>query len=290
MSVDLPNNFILEFNAATELLLQVVPARLRGTVMSGTHTGEGASPVNQYGTLEMREANTRFGPLNVTHIDVTRRWVYPTDYELAQQLDKRDLLRLIEDPKGPMAQAAALAVARREDLSIITAATATANIGKQGGSTETFDTATYQIASGSVGLTLDKMRDAMKRFMEANVDVRSERPTLLIGPEQWEDLLSSAEVTSGDFNRGYANETGIIPNLLGFQIIQTNQLPEVSAGVRGCLAYVKSGIHFGSWKDVENRVDERTDLEGIPYQMYTCMTHGVTRTQQGKVIQILCSE
>lgn len=290
MSFNLPSNFILEFTAATQMLRQIKGGKLRSKVMVGTHKGEGASPVNQYGSVEFAAPAGRFAPINLTNIDVARRWVYPNDYELAQPLDQYDLLRLIEDPRGPMTEAAVLAAGRREDRTIIAAATGVAQVGKQGGTAEAFDTANFQIPAGGVGLTLDKMREAKKIFYEANVDVEMETPTMVIGPEQWQDLISQPEVTSRDFNAGGALENGRLPNILGYDIVVTNLLPEVSAGVRGCFTFVKSGIHLGVWKDVESSFDYRPDLAGRPEQMFMCLTHGGTRLEQGRVIQILATE
>ena len=67
-------------------------------------------------------------------------------------------------------------------------------------------------------------------------------------------------------------------------------LPLVSANTRGVLAFVKSGVHLGVWKDIETRVDERKDLSSIPWQIYTCASAGAVRLEQGKVVQILCNE
>lgn len=289
MSVNIPAHFILEFNANTALLLQIKGGKFRSRVMNGTHRGEGASPVSQFGSVEMAAPAGRFADKNYTDIDVARRWVYPEDNEVNQRLDKYDLLRLIEDPKGPMAQAAVLAVGREEDRQIIAAATATANVGKQGGSTEPFDTSTYQIASGSVGLTVDKLRTIRRTFGEANVDLEAERPQLAIGPAQMDDLLSQIEVTSGDFNSARALENGRVLSYMGFDIFETNLLA-VASSVRSCLAFVKSGLHFGTWMPPQSRIDEDTTKASNPWVLSTMMTTGATRLEQGRVIEVLCTE
>lgn len=292
MSINLPNQYTLEFTAKTQLLLQIMGGKLRNTVMSGSHSGEGASPVNQYAAVEAKSPEGRFAPLTIQSFDTARRWVFPSDYDIGPHgVDARDLARMVEDPRPPLLQNHAMAIGREIDRTIIAAATATANIGKQGASTEAFDTANFQVAAGGVGMTLNKLRDVRKRFLEANVDLEMETPTLLIGPEQEQDFLGQAEVTNRDFNgNGTPLATGRIPPILGFNVIVTNLLPEVSAGVRGCLAYVKSGVHYGTWKESETRVDQRIDTSMYPYQTYSCGIHGATRLEQGRVIQILCSE
>lgn len=289
MSVNIPNHFTLEFNAQTALLRQIMGGKFRSRVMNGSHTGEGASPVSQFGQVEMAAPAGRFAPKNITHINVDRRWVYPEDNELNQLLDKFDLTRLIEDPKGPMAEAAVRAVGREEDRQIIAAMTATSQVGKRGASTEAFDTTNFQIASGSVGLTVDKLREARKNFGEANVDLETETLYLAIAPAQMDDLLASVQVTSRDFTSTSAMETGRVARFLGYEIFETNLLA-VASSVRSCLAFVKSGVHFGTWMSPSSRVAERDDLASTPWQLETKMTTGATRLEQGRVQEILCTE
>lgn len=292
MSVNIPNNFILEFNTATALLRQIRGGKFRSRVMNGTHRGEGASPVNQYGTVEMAAPAARFAPVNAQDIEVTRRWVYPLDRELPQFLDRADLVRLIEDPKGPMSEAAALAVGREEDIQIINGLIGEARVGKQGATTEAFDTANFNIAAafgGGAGLTVDKLRRARRIFGQANVDLEVEMPYLAVGPAQMDDLLAQVEVTSKDFNSGMALETGRVMRYLGFEIFETNLLP-LSGADRTCIAFVKSGGHFGTWMSPQSRIDEVPALSMTPYLLKTTMITGATRLEQGRVITIQCTE
>ena len=39
-----------------------------------------------------------------------------------------------------------------------------------------------------------------------------------------------------------------------------------------------------------NRISQRNDLSGEPWQLYTQAMYGATRTQLGKVLQILCAD
>ena len=41
---------------------------------------------------------------------------------------------------------------------------------------------------------------------------------------------------------------------------------------------------------VKARVDQRADIQGVPYQLYSTMTVGATRLEAGRVIQIECTE
>jgi hypothetical protein len=44
------------------------------------------------------------------------------------------------------------------------------------------------------------------------------------------------------------------------------------------------------WSDLTNRVSIRNDLSSEPYDLYSKATYGTTRTQPGKVVQILCAD
>jgi hypothetical protein len=54
------------------------------------------------------------------------------------------------------------------------------------------------------------------------------------------------------------------------------------------LAFAKSGMYLGMWKDMTNRVSIRNDLSGEPWDLYTCVSYGATRLQPGRLIQIAC--
>ena len=71
----------------------------------------------------------------------------------------------------------------------------------------------------------------------------------------------------------------------------SERLPQTTVNsVRGVLVFVKSGLYLGMWKDMTNRIDVRFDLSGTPWQVLTQTMYGATRTQPGKVLQILCSD
>lgn len=289
MSVNLvPKHAVLEFSAATAMLLQVRGGKFRNRVMNGSHKGEGASPVNQFGLVDMATPAGRFAPKNLTQIDVARRWVYPEDSDLTVPIDNFDLQRLIEDPKGPIAEAVAIAIAKKEDRQIIAAFDATAAVGVRGATSEAFD-ANFSIASGSVGLTVDKLREVRRKMAIANVDLEAERIQLAITPYQMDDLLSQIEVTSGDFVSGRALEEGRILRYLGMDIFETNLLP-ISSGTRSCFAFVKSGVHFGTWMAPETDVYQEKTLAGDPWMVSAKMVTGATRLENGRIVRVYCTE
>ena len=60
--------------------------------------------------------------------------------------------------------------------------------------------------------------------------------------------------------------------------------------MRTAIAYAKSGLYLGIWKDLTNRVSIRNDISSEPFQLYTSTMYGATRLQPGKVLDALCSD
>jgi hypothetical protein len=84
---------------------------------------------------------------------------------------------------------------------------------------------------------------------------------------------------------------GKIGKFLGFNLVFMERVPQTTVGsVRGVIAFVKTGMYLGMWKDLTNRVSQRNDLSSEPWQVYTQAMYGATRTQPGKVLQILCAD
>ena len=129
---------------------------------------------------------------------MARRMVTLTDYEYADLIDDQDKLRMLIDPTSTYARAAAAAIGRAMDDTIITALGASAKTGTTG-STSTALPSAQKIVHGSAGLTLAKMISAKKILDEADTDPSVPR-YMVVSPEQIEDLLNLSTVTSADYN------------------------------------------------------------------------------------------
>ena len=290
--------YTTQFTTALELLLQQKGSVLRGTVREGSHVGKMASPVNQVGAVSLRSPEGRFAPLPRTDASFVRRWVFPQEGELPQLVDSFDELQTIVDPKSALVQAAAYAVGRAWDDCIIAAATGVAQLGQDASSltSETFNTSNFQISasfgsSAASGLTVAKLIETKRILRHYHNDLDADPLTLIIGSQQESDLLNQVEVVSTEFADRPVLVDGRIKRFLGFDVYVMERLPQTTLNTtRGCLAYVKSGMYLGIWQDIMNRIDIRTDLSGQPWQVYTRAMFGATRTQPGKVIQILCAD
>jgi len=297
MSENLPKLFTTEFSDLLVLKLQQTQSMLRGTVMEGFHVGKQASPIQYTGAVQMKTPAGRFAPIIRQDVDFTRRWVVPVDKDAAQMVDNFDKLKTAIDPTSQEVAAAAAAVAREWDDRLIAAAFATALLGD--GNTpnaftnETFSTASWQIAStfGSAaasGLTVAKMIEARRILRKAQVP-QDEAKTWITNSQGESDLLNQVQVVSTEFNDRPVLTDGVVSRFLGFDIKYSERLTSTS-NVRQNMAYVKSGLYLGIWKDTQNDVSQLKHLSGLPWQIYTMMSSGATRLEPGRLLQVLCSD
>lgn len=302
MSDNLYKVFTTQFSANLEMRLQQTTSQLRGRVQSGAHVGKQASPVQYLGPVQARRPAGRFAPLQRQDADFMRRWVFPIDSEIQQLIDTFDELKTIVDPKSQYASGAAAAFAREWDDEIIAAARADAFTGvdQAAFTTETWASviSAYgtQVAStfGSTaasGLSVAKVIEA-KRILRHNHALENGQEaglTLVAGSKQESDLLNQVQVVSTEFNDRPVLTDGKVTRFLGFDIVYSERL-YVASNVRSVLAFVKDALYLGVWKDLSNRVSQRNDLSGEPYQIYTAGSSGATRLEPGRLVEILCAD
>jgi hypothetical protein len=298
MSENLFKLWTTQFSTNLELKLQQMGSKLRGKVREGFHVGKMASPINQVGAIQLKAPAGRFSPKNRTDADFTRRWVFPQDGEIDQLIDSFDELKTIVDPKSMYAENAAMAVGRGWDDALIAAAFGTAQVGQDanGLTAETWASfnSAYAVSdtfgsSASSGLIVDKLIEAKRIFRHNHNDLENDPLTLVIGSKQESDLLRQVQVVSTEFNDKPVLVDGRVVRFLGFDIVVSERLT-VTSNLRQVIATVKSGMYLGMWRDTTNRVSIRNDLSGEPYDLYTAASFGATRTQPGKVVQILCAD
>lgn len=300
MSENLIDLAVTQFSANLEMKVQQLKSHLRGRVAEGPHRGKQAAPVQYMAPVAMQTPTVRFAPLSPVSTSFERRWVFPKDKDLPQLIDSFDEVRVISDPKSQYSSNAAAAVGRAWDDELIAAATADAKTGTDGSSfsTESFDTSVYGIAStfgasAANGLTVKKLtelRRKMRHYGEDG-DMNNDQLTIVIGSQQEADLLGETQVTSADFNGSRPTLVdGSITRFLGFDFVISERLPVQTTNVRTCIAFMKSGLYLGVWKDMTTQPSVRNDLSGHPWQLYTNYTVGATRLQKGKLFAVYCSD
>ena len=287
MSFEVTTAFVQQYTTNVALLLQQRGSKLRDYCTVGNYTGKAAKAVEQVGavTAQVRTSRHSDTPLISTPHDA--RWVFPTDYEWADMIDDQDKLRMLIDPTSSYATNGAYALGRAMDDLIITAALGDAKTGENGTTITGFATATQQIAAAASGLTIAKLRAAKKIFMRNEVDMDMDQLCIAVTAEQIEDLLATTEVTSSDYNTVKSLVQGNVDTFMGFKFIQIERLGVDGSSARRVIAWAKSGLHIGMWNDINTRIGERAD-KSYATQVYVKGTFGATRTEEKKVVEIIC--
>lgn len=289
MSFEVTTAFVQQYTSNVNLLLQQRGSRLRECVTIGSYTGKAAKAVEQIGAVAAQARTNRHADTPLISTPHDARWVFPTDYEWADLIDDQDKLRMLIDPTSPYAINGAYALGRAMDADIISAALGTSKTGENGTTNTSFDTSNQQIASGSAGLTVDKLREAKKILLSNEVDVEMDPLYISVTAKQLDDLLGTTQVTSSDYNTVKALVQGSVDSFMGFKFIHTELLGVDGSSDRRVIAWAKSGIHCGIWNDINGKISERPD-KSHANQVYVKGTFGSTRTEEGKVVEILCSE
>jgi hypothetical protein len=294
MSVNLPSHYVIQYANTIQLLLQQKGTKLRDTVMSGSHVGKQASPVDQIAKVEMQAVSGRFNAMGRVDAAVDRRFVFPSDFDLPQMIDSFDKLRLLNDPSSSYVQNAVYAAGRQMDNLIIDAFFGTAKTGESGATSTTFPAANQvavnEGASGNTGLTVAKLRKAKRLLMSYEVDIENDPLYCVAGALQLDNLLAEAQVISLDFNDKPVLAEGKITRFLGINFIHSELLDNDATPYRRIPVYAKSGMYLGLWNDITTDISQRKDLQGLPWQAYIYMTAGATRLEENKIIEIKCAE
>lgn len=287
---------VLEYSTKWGMLVQQTNSRLMNAVtVGGGHVGKQASPVDQWGSVEMEENTTRFAPMALGETPLERRWVIPANWDKALGLDKNDLLRVINDPKAAYMQSLVAGMNRRRDLTILDGMFNTNYVGENGTTTQAFGTGqTVSVNTGGTGSTLNvaKVRAALELMLTNEVDVDGEEFYMAVDGRNHAALLAEVQVISKEYNSFDGDpviQNGRLTKLFGFNFVHTQRLlsyngTDDGAGTSTPIPFwAKSGVYYGAWGEAVARVDERKDLRAIPWQLYHAATFGATRLQELKV-------
>lgn len=293
MSFEITKQFVEQYSANVQHLVQQQGSRLRGAVRIEVQRGKTAF-YDQIGQQTAAIRTTRGADTILNDTPHARRSVTLQDYEVADLIDDQDKLRMIHDPTSTYAQSQAFAMMRAMDDVIITAATGTAYTGVSG-STATTLPASSKIAKNYVesgaaansGLTIGKLRRAKYLLDSQDVDPSIPR-FIVVHPQQIQDLLQEEKITSNDYAVVKALVAGDVGAFMGFNFLTSNRLAKTGTD-RTCFAFAMDGILLSMAKDVTVRIDPRPD-KSYATQVYACMSLGATRMEEEKVVEILCVE
>lgn len=290
---------VTQFQTNVAMLLQQSDSRLRGACTPYALHGEAAEVLEQFGETTAVSGLARHSDTPNIDVPQDRRWCYPTDVEWAILEDQQDKLRLLIDPEGPYTKAGTAALNRGIDDLIVPAFFGSAHTGKTGATLTAFPGGnvianTVGSSSGATGMNVAKLREARRLLRKAEIDFEAEQVYCALCADKESDLLSEATVVSTDFNTKPVLADGRLIQFMGFNFIHTERFvggaKNAPAG-DGSLPYqipvwVKSGIGFGVWNDINASVDKRADKRNA-WQVYLKMTVGATRLEEKRVLQIL---
>lgn len=286
-SVDIPVSYVTQFSSNVHLLAEQKVSRLLPAVMREDITGESWSVEITGGIDAPNEINERHGDTPLNNTPQTRRWGFIRDYDVADLIDKQDRVKMLINLDSIYTMRHAGTMGRGMDDSIISALYATAITGHTGTGTTAFPTSTQQLASGSTGLTIDKLNRA-KEILDGN-EVDEFYPRFFAASSrQMRELLEDDKVTSSDFNTVKALVQGQVDTFLGFKFIRTERLISTSS-VRNCFAWAQPAIRFGTAMSPNSTASPRPDKR-YASQIYTCGSWGALRTEDEMVVSVLCSE
>ena len=222
MSTEITKAFVEQYSSNIQMLSQQKGSLLRDKVRLESVTGKNAF-FDQIGSVTATVRSTRHSDTPQADTPHSRRRVSLVDYEFADLVDDLDKVRMLVDPTSSYAQAAAFAMGRAMDDAIITAATGAADTGVAGGTSVALPSGQKIAETGTVGLTIAKLREAKEILDLASVDPSIPR-YIVVSPKQVTDLLGTTEVTSSDFNTVKALAQGDVSTFLGFNFCVSNRL------------------------------------------------------------------
>lgn len=297
MADNIPAWYVHQYSTNIQLLLQQRGSRLRNAVMSGTHVGAQASPVDQINPVLANKVVSRFADMPRVDALLARRWAFPVDYDLPQLIDSFDKLRLISDPSSHYVMNAMYALGRAMDTEILNNMFGTAFTGVEGSTQTTFPTAqkvlVAQGSSAASKLSVAKLRQAKLILMQNNVDLDMDPIYCALDATNHDALLQEAQIIDNDYNGGNpVLVEGKISRFLGINFIHTELVQtgtdDTSTSATMIPIWAKSGMYLGLWNDIMTDLSQRKDLQGLPWQAYCKGTFGGARLDEKRVVQVPC--
>lgn len=294
MSTEIGTSFSQKFTANVKLKLQQVPSRFRNAVMVETFTGsKAAQAVQQVGSTAAVKRTTRNADTPILNTPHDARWVYPEDYEWGDLIDQADKIKTLADFTSPYVQTATAALNRGLDDEVVAAFFSdTTKTGETGGTTTDWTTFVaanggHQIAAGGVGMTVSKLRQAVKALRAAEVDLDMDPIYCALTAEEIDDLFTETQMISLDYNTNAVLVSGKLQPFMGVNFVHSQRLGTSGAN-RRIPVWAKSGMCLGVWQDIKGEVSKRAD-KSFATQVYASMSCGATRLEEKKIVEVLCA-
>jgi len=298
MTLSIDQALVTQFSDMVYMQAQQAQTRLSPYVETVQVSGKDYA-VERLDKVEAIEITTRHADTVAQEIAHSRRQLAMREFRATFLLDDFDDVSTLIDPQRGYVQALANAMNRQKDRLIADAAFADVKTGRNFGSTVTFANDGGLTVASSVGsttgLNYDKLLNVQENFINNNVGTDlDEELALVITGEQNTNAMGETELTSGDFIREYAVESGRIAKGAGMNFIHvsgTDSLPILAkaGNDRSVIAMAKGGVKFGVSKDVSITINERPDKNNA-IQIQACLYAGAVRVDGRKVQKVTCTE
>ena len=304
MSTQVTTAFVQQYRSEVFHLSQQKGSRLQACVRNETQRGE-SQYFDRIGQATAALKSVRHADTPQIDSAHSRRRVQMSDYEWADLIDKEDLRKMLMDPAGDYALAAAWAMGRAKDDLIIAAADGAAAGGVDGATSVPHpDSQKYAFNDGAgnqLNVNVEGLRE-IKQILDAN-DVDESIPRYAaINASGLNSLLGETEVTSSDYNSVKALVQGDLNTYMGFNFKRTERLAnqsgslsadfstgEVGTGVgdvdttRKSLFWAMDGLLLTTSAEVQTEIERRAD-KSYSTQVYVSMGIGSTRMEEEKVV------
>jgi hypothetical protein len=243
MSTTIDQAFVQLFDSEVKLAYQVMGSKLRSTVRLKNTKGASTCRFQKLGKGSASQ-KSRHGDVPVmnavhTYVDATMADWYAADY-----VDKLDEFKTNIDERGVLVQTAAAALGRKTDNLIITALTSGL------ASAQNITTAAYASA-----ITTTVAKAIFKKFNDNDVPDDGNR-VVLVGTQQWNDLLGISEFISSDY---VGAQTPIVQGTQARKWLNMWWMMHTGLAASGsstiCIAYHKTAIGHGENYAVSSEIN-----------------------------------
>lgn len=140
------------------------------------------------------------------------------------------------------------------------------------------------------GMLLDKIAELRCRYRQINWKPgKGDDIVVAISPKQHMDLLLMEQTQNRNY--GFSSLTnGEVNDFLGVKFLITNMLPLDETGSRLCVAWLKSRVKFGIWKNAAFRIEARSEYVDVQEQITIKAALGATRLDNKTVFLMPCRE
>jgi len=275
MSTTIDQAFVKQFEREVHEAFQRQGSKLRNTVRT-INDVQGSSAIFQKVGKGTASTKSTHGIVPVMNLDHSSVEATLQDYYAGDWVDKLDELKINIDERQVIANAGAYALGRKTDDMIISEL-ATVSAGQE-------------IADSNVGMTLDKVMDALATLGDADIPDDGERYAV-VGWKQWTELLKLDEFSSADFvGSGELpfNATFQAKRWLGTLWIPHSGLPVDGNDIRSCFWYHKAAVGHAAGADVQTDISWHGDRAA--HFVNNMMSQGAKLIDAAGIVEIKCDE